>query len=199
MIRALADSAVLFAAYVAAFLLRFDFAAPTWGWGPVLRGFGPAFALGWAGLLLFRCHRLSPRTISLRNLPRFACAAAFTVGCQLTLRYAILTDDAAITLRPPASVAVMAGVLELAGLLALLGLAPWMVLVGLMQAVGALVPVVLAGALGGLIAAPEGLKTLHANHPDVDIYVGALDEKLNDNGYIVPGLGDAGDRIFGTK
>lgn len=119
MIRALADSAVLFAAYVAAFLLRFDFAAPTWGWGPVLRGFGPAFALGWAGLLLFRCHRLSPRTISLRNLPRFACAAAFTVGCQLTLRYAILTDDAAITLRPPASVAVMAGVLELAGLLAL--------------------------------------------------------------------------------
>ena len=51
----------------------------------------------------------------------------------------------------------------------------------------------------GLIAAPEGLKTLHANHPDVDIYVGALDEKLNDNGYIVPGLGDAGDRIFGTK
>ena len=51
----------------------------------------------------------------------------------------------------------------------------------------------------GLIAAPEGLKTLHANPPDVDIYVGALDEKLNDNGYIVPGLGDAGDRIFGTK
>ena len=51
----------------------------------------------------------------------------------------------------------------------------------------------------GLITAPEGLKTLHANHPDVDIYVGALDEKLNDNGYIVPGLGDAGDRIFGTK
>ena len=51
----------------------------------------------------------------------------------------------------------------------------------------------------GLIAAPEGLKTLHANHPDVDIYVGALDAKLNDNGYIVPGLGDAGDRIFGTK
>ena len=51
----------------------------------------------------------------------------------------------------------------------------------------------------GLIAAPEGLKTLHANHPDVDIYVGALDEKLNDNGYIVPSLGDAGDRIFGTK
>ena len=51
----------------------------------------------------------------------------------------------------------------------------------------------------GLIAAPEGMKVLHAAHPDVDIYVGALDEKLNDNGYIVPGLGDAGDRIFGTK
>ncbi len=51
----------------------------------------------------------------------------------------------------------------------------------------------------GLIAAPEGLKALHAAHPDVDIYVGALDEKLNDQGYIVPGLGDAGDRIFGNK
>ena len=51
----------------------------------------------------------------------------------------------------------------------------------------------------GLIAAPEGMKVLHAAHPDVDIYVGALDEKLNDKGYIVPGLGDAGDRIFGTK
>ena len=51
----------------------------------------------------------------------------------------------------------------------------------------------------GLIAAPEGLKALHAAHPDVDIYVGALDEKLNDQGYIVPGLGDAGDRILATK
>ena len=51
----------------------------------------------------------------------------------------------------------------------------------------------------GLIAAPEGMKVLHAAHPDVDIYVAALDEKLNEKGYIVPGLGDAGDRIFGTK
>ena len=51
----------------------------------------------------------------------------------------------------------------------------------------------------GLVAAPQGLKALHEAHPDVDIYVGALDEKLNDNGYIVPGLGDAGDRIYGTK
>lgn len=51
----------------------------------------------------------------------------------------------------------------------------------------------------GLIAAPEGLKALHEAHPDVDIFVGALDEKLNENGYIIPGLGDAGDRIFGTK
>ena len=48
-------------------------------------------------------------------------------------------------------------------------------------------------------ADPQGLKALHEAHPDVDIYVGALDEKLNENGYIVPGLGDAGDRIFGTK
>ena len=51
----------------------------------------------------------------------------------------------------------------------------------------------------GIIAAPEGLDRLHAAHPDVDIYVAALDEKLNENGYIIPGLGDAGDRIFGTK
>ncbi len=50
-----------------------------------------------------------------------------------------------------------------------------------------------------IIAAPEGLEALKAAHPDVDIYVGALDEKLNEHAYIVPGLGDAGDRIFGTK
>ena len=50
-----------------------------------------------------------------------------------------------------------------------------------------------------IIAAPEGVKVLQEAHPDVDIYVGALDEKLNENAYIVPGLGDAGDRIFGTK
>ena len=50
-----------------------------------------------------------------------------------------------------------------------------------------------------VIAAPEGVKKLQEAHPDVDIYIGALDEHLNENGYIVPGLGDAGDRIFGTK
>jgi len=50
-----------------------------------------------------------------------------------------------------------------------------------------------------IIAAPEGIKAIHEAHPDVDVYIGALDEKLNDVGYIVPGLGDAGDRIFGTK
>lgn len=50
-----------------------------------------------------------------------------------------------------------------------------------------------------IIAAPEGIARMQKEHPDVDIYVGALDEKLNDHGYIVPGLGDAGDRIFGTK
>lgn len=50
-----------------------------------------------------------------------------------------------------------------------------------------------------IIAAPEGIKKMQAAHPDVDLYIGALDEKLNDHGYIVPGLGDAGDRIFGTK
>lgn len=50
-----------------------------------------------------------------------------------------------------------------------------------------------------IIAAPEGLKALSEAHPDVEIYCGNLDEKLNDDCYIVPGLGDAGDRIFGTK
>lgn len=50
-----------------------------------------------------------------------------------------------------------------------------------------------------IIAAPEGVQAMQEAHPDVDIYIGALDEKLNDHGYIVPGLGDAGDRIFGTK
>lgn len=50
-----------------------------------------------------------------------------------------------------------------------------------------------------IIAAPEGVKKMQEAHPDVDLYIGALDEKLNSHGYIVPGLGDAGDRIFGTK
>lgn len=50
-----------------------------------------------------------------------------------------------------------------------------------------------------IIAAPEGIERMQKDHPDVDLYVGALDERLNDHGYIVPGLGDAGDRIFGTK
>ena len=50
-----------------------------------------------------------------------------------------------------------------------------------------------------LVGAPEGAKAVSEMHPDVDIYLAALDEKLNEKGYIVPGLGDAGDRIFGTK
>ncbi len=50
-----------------------------------------------------------------------------------------------------------------------------------------------------IIAAPEGVERMQKEHPDVDIYIGALDERLNEHGYIVPGLGDAGDRIFGTK
>ena len=50
-----------------------------------------------------------------------------------------------------------------------------------------------------LLAAPEGIATLHAAHPDVPIYTAAVDRQLNDHGYILPGLGDAGDRIFGTK
>ena len=50
-----------------------------------------------------------------------------------------------------------------------------------------------------ILAAPEGVAAMEEAHPDVDLYIGALDEKLNEHGYIVPGLGDAGDRIFGTK
>ncbi|MDU7904308.1 MAG: uracil phosphoribosyltransferase [Peptostreptococcaceae bacterium] len=53
--------------------------------------------------------------------------------------------------------------------------------------------------LVNLVASPEGIAEVHKYHPDVDIYVASIDEKLNDHGYIVPGLGDAGDRLFGTK
>ena len=53
--------------------------------------------------------------------------------------------------------------------------------------------------LVNLIAAPEGIERVQKDHPDVNIYVAACDEKLNEHGYIVPGLGDAGDRLFGTK
>ena len=53
--------------------------------------------------------------------------------------------------------------------------------------------------LMNLIGAPEGIARIQADHPDVDIYIAAVDERLNEHGYIVPGLGDAGDRIFGTK
>lgn len=53
--------------------------------------------------------------------------------------------------------------------------------------------------LVNLLAAPEGIAVMHKAHPDVAIYVAAVDERLNDHGYIVPGLGDAGDRLFGTK
>ncbi len=50
-----------------------------------------------------------------------------------------------------------------------------------------------------LLAAPEGIRTFHEHHPDVPIYTPAIDQRLNDHGYIIPGLGDAGDRLFGTK
>ncbi|MGH2361331.1 MAG: uracil phosphoribosyltransferase, partial [bacterium] len=50
-----------------------------------------------------------------------------------------------------------------------------------------------------IISAPEGIKKVHEAHPDVEIYTAAIDSHLNDHGYIVPGLGDAGDRLFGTK
>ena len=51
----------------------------------------------------------------------------------------------------------------------------------------------------GIVGCPEGIQKLQEAHPDVDIYLAALDEKLDENSYIVPGLGDAGDRLFGTK
>lgn len=51
----------------------------------------------------------------------------------------------------------------------------------------------------GLVGAPEGVKKIQESHPDVDIYLAALDEKLNEKGYIIPGLGDCGDRLYGTK
>ena len=53
--------------------------------------------------------------------------------------------------------------------------------------------------LMNILAAPEGIARVQKDHPDVEIFVAGVDEKLNENAYIVPGLGDAGDRIFGTK
>ena len=50
-----------------------------------------------------------------------------------------------------------------------------------------------------IVAAPEGIEKISKEHPDIDIFCAAVDKKLNDHGYIVPGLGDAGDRLFGTK
>jgi len=50
-----------------------------------------------------------------------------------------------------------------------------------------------------LVAAPEGIEKVQSAHPDVDIYTASIDDHLNENGYIIPGLGDAGDKIFGTK
>jgi uracil phosphoribosyltransferase len=50
-----------------------------------------------------------------------------------------------------------------------------------------------------LLAAPEGIAKLHAHHPDVRIWTAAIDERLNEHGYILPGLGDAGDRLYGTR
>jgi uracil phosphoribosyltransferase len=53
--------------------------------------------------------------------------------------------------------------------------------------------------LVSVVGTPEGVKKIESDHPDVQIYIAALDEKLNEKGYIVPGLGDAGDRLFGTN
>ncbi len=117
--RVAADSLILLGAYCVAFLLRFDFETPTWGWRAVLMGFGSAFVLGWAGLLLTRCHQLRARAVSLCNLPRFMYAVGFMVACQLLLRVFFVHESYAIYVRPPIGVTLMAGVLTLMGLLAL--------------------------------------------------------------------------------
>ena len=114
---AFVDTLILLAAYLAAYLLRFDFATPPWGWPTVLLGALPAIALGWIGLLLFRCYAVSFRAITLRHLPRFLGAAVFTSACQLALRYAVVPDVTYVLIRPPASVALMAGAFSLLGLL----------------------------------------------------------------------------------
>ena len=67
---------------------------------------------------------------------------------------------------------------------------------GMVDGMLSLIPAAKVGHIG---LYREGVKAMQEAHPDVDIYIGAMDQKLNDHGYIVPGLGDAGDRIFGTK
>ena len=69
---------------------------------------------------------------------------------------------------------------------------------GMLDGMLSLIPAAKVGFIG-LIGAPEGVEALRTAHPDVQIYLGALDECLDQKGYIVPGLGDAGDRIYGTK
>ena len=82
-----------------------------------------------------------------------------------------------------------------------------MILVPMLATCGSLVATVDLLKAGGctrikglfLVAAPEGLRALEARHPDVEVYTASIDERLNEVGYILPGLGDAGDKIFGTK
>ncbi|MEG2725017.1 MAG: polysaccharide biosynthesis protein [Kiritimatiellia bacterium] len=113
-----ADSAIFLFAYLVAFLLRFDFCAPRWGWTPVLLGAIPAITIGWAALFIFGCSRLRWNLISLQEMRRFVLACLFMVGMQLLLRL-ILNEDAYIYFRPPMSVAIIAGAFTLLGLLSL--------------------------------------------------------------------------------
>ncbi len=160
--RYLGDSLVLLGAYLIAFLLRFDFHTPTWGWQAVLLGFGSAFVLGWAGLLLCRCHRLCARAVSLRTLPRFVYAVGFTVACQFLLRILFVHESYAIYLRPPIGVIVMAGVLELMGLL----------LLRYMQRLQ-LRPIEVADLLGRVETEVGVPRVLHALHSKVVMITGA--------------------------
>lgn len=116
--RFLADSLVLGAAYVVAFLLRFDFQTPSFGWGPVLNGLPMMFVIGWSVLAVFGCLRLHSGLVTLKTLPRFACAIGMMVLIQLLMRW-IWDSPEAVWLRPPISVTLMAGALALLGLLAL--------------------------------------------------------------------------------
>ncbi len=117
--RAIADSLVLLGAYLIAYLLRFDFETPRWGWEKVFLGFCAHALLYWIGLLIFRCHTVAARATSLRTLPRFLIAITFAVGCQLLLRFTIVEDSIAIYCRPPIGVILMAGILTAISLLGL--------------------------------------------------------------------------------
>lgn len=116
--RVLADSLVLCVAYLVAFLLRFDFQTPSFGWGAVLLGLPMMLVVGMGALTITGCERLHAQWVTLSAVPRFVGAIALMVTIQLILRW-VWDFPAAVWLRPPLSIALMAGVLSLLGILAL--------------------------------------------------------------------------------